>query len=386
MKKLLAVFFFIAILLLSGCVNKPNPMPLGEYPITAGPYERITPIGDNSNKGFFDPSVEYQGSTGYLIYSGLEQPADLIEYVDISLIHTHLAKSSDAGKSWTFVARINESIPGVVESEKFAKIYKLSSSTIPGMWHHEVASLLFDPDDTGKEWKLFWHKYFSADMPAGQTRPRIYDHSWIAFKEAASPELLAEAEEVLLFATGEAVTPGRFNFDKFTPVQTFNSAYTEPGTLYFNKKIYVALSHFYDNEHNLILVSSTDHGQTWNFNAIILEKKGRFPGLNNFTGAALAEENGRVYLIVSPVIKDKGYQGAYVFEFEDLDNGTLKRDSQGMPQPVKYFKRSLSGDLMYGQSTYHASNTYGGLIMSQADLDSAPAIGQLFSTNENLTD
>jgi len=108
--------------------------------------------------------MEYNldGSVGYLICSGLEQPQESISSPHVKYIHTHLAKTTDHGKTWKFIKRVTESTPDTVESPFFAKAHKLGSSAIQGMWHHEVPTLVYDPDDPGREWKVFWHKYFFA--------------------------------------------------------------------------------------------------------------------------------------------------------------------------------------------------------------------------------
>lgn len=382
------IVFLLAVNIVKNRNN--NPTPVSDYPVVVGPYKRINIIGEISNKGVFDPTVEYNsnGSVGYLVYSGLEQPQENINSFHIKYIHTHLAKSTDNGKTWRFVKRITESIPGSVKSPLFAKIHKFNDDSIEGMWHNEVPTLVYVPEDKGKEWKLFWHKYFSADMPVGKKRPRIFSHSWIMYKEAASPEKLDIAPEIKLFSTNTAVTAARYNFQEFTGGQSNISTYTEPGSLYWNKKLYVALSYFTKggkSAHKLILVSSSDH-KTWDYIGIVLDKRDAFGDYINFWGAALAEEDGRIFLLISPIHKRKGYQGTMVFEFEDIDKGKLQRDKNGRIVITKYIKRGLPGKLNSGQSDYHKHNTYGGIIMPQADLDSFPKIGQIFSTKQKIVD
>jgi len=386
MKKGYILLAVIVIILFLIIVLKPKPAEIQNYQVIDHPYDRIILSGDDANKGFFDPSVEYKDeNTGYLVYSSLEQKPENIQFFNIEFIHTSLAKSRDNGKTWTYVKRLTESTSDSIESPYFAKLLGQDSDTIEGEWHNEVPVLVYDPDDSGKQWKLFWHKYFSKDMPNGEERPRILDHSWIMLKEADSPENLDKAEEIKLFST--SLSPGaRYNFEEATGLPTaIHNAYTEPGAVYWNGKIYVSLSYFRNDEHTLILVSSSDHGKTWNYVGVILDGKDGFGDYKNFWGAGLAEEQGRLFLLAPPIQKKKdGYLGTYVFEFENIDQARLKRDNDGKLIPYKYFKRSLPGNINSGQADYHKYNTYGGLIMPQADLDSNPRIAQLWSTKENI--
>lgn len=389
-KHCLALGVILGIVLVSGCVKEPLEP---SYPIIDKAYERISIIGETSNKGVFDSSVEYKDSSlGYLVYSGLEQPPEKLQYPNIEFIHTHLAKSTDNGRTWTFVKRLTESISDTVEAPFFAGIFNLDSDTIEGEWHNEVPTLVYVPDDTGKEWKLFWHKYFSRDMPAGEDRPRILSHSWIMMKEASSPEELDEAEEIKLFGTG--FSPGaKYNFEsdsgRINPSAVITT-YTEPGSLYWNNKLYVVLSYFEGTgeSHRLILISSSDYGRAWDYIGVLLDGEDA-QSLDrdyiNFWGAALAEEDGRLFLLVPPIVEDKveNYRGTFVFEFEDIDQALLKREN-GALIPYKYFKYSLPRNINSGQADYHKYNTYGGLIMPQADLSAAPKYGQIYSTREGI--
>jgi len=103
MKKNSVIWFFILFFIVVS--------PIQSIRLARADYEKINIIGETSNKGVFDPSVEYNedGSVGYLMYSGLEQPAEDILNPFPKYIHTHLAKSADSGQTWTFEKIITES-------------------------------------------------------------------------------------------------------------------------------------------------------------------------------------------------------------------------------------------------------------------------------------
>jgi len=360
-------------------------------------YERIVIKNETANKGVFDPAVEYNqdGSQGWLIYSGLEQEPEEINDHYPKYVHTHLARSTDHGKTWTFVKRINESQEDTIHSPLFKKILGLKSDTIKGTWYHEVPTLVHDPDDPGAEWKLFWHKYFSIDKhslpgpdPIVQQRHRILTHSWIMYKSASSPEELSSAEEIKLFATGSAQTKAKYNFDDYTGLKGI-TVYSEPGSIYKDGVLYLTLSWFQageGEEHKLLLLSSADHGETWGYRGVVIndDDARRLGGCIRFTGSALVEADGRVFLLICPIKKRIGYDGVYIFEFEDIAEGRLKRNSKGELIIHKYVKQGMANKLNGGQSDYDAHNTYGGIIMSQADISSSPKIGQIYSTKEKI--
>ena len=105
--------------------------------------KRLTIEGDTSVNGIYDPSIEYApDGSGWMAYSSIEVP---------KYVHTRISKSSNRGKTWTFVNEINQSTDAQIE---------VNGETLTGVWRHETPSLVHHPEDTGKEWKLYWHKYF----------------------------------------------------------------------------------------------------------------------------------------------------------------------------------------------------------------------------------
>ncbi len=357
-------------------------------------YERITIAGETANKGVYDPSIEYNqdGSVGWLVYSALESPDDGRKLLPIpKTIATHLAKSTDHGKTWKFISELNSSAEATVT---------INGKTINGVWWNEVPTLVHDPNDPGREWKLFWHKYFAIPKPyfrfpvrAKGSLIRVPQYMWIAYKYAKTPEELATAKEVILFGAGKLpVAPykAEHNLNEILSWPDAK-AYSEPGSLYNDGVIYLSLSGFTgpDFKHDkLFLLVTFDHARTWKYVGELIDYNDAANlGYIRFTGSSLVEENGRVFLLVAPVKlkNNKGIQlGTYVFEFEDISKAKLKRAKRGNLIVYKYLKRSLPEELNSGQSDYDKYNTYGGIIMPQGDLSSAPAYAQIFNTKEGI--
>jgi hypothetical protein len=282
-KKLL--IFGTAVLLLTaslcGCLTSDDP------------YERINIIGETAANGIYDPSIEYdQNGTGWMTYSPVEAP----EYV-----HTHLAKSIDNGKTWTYVKTINQAINGTIILE--------NETEINGVWRHEVSTIVNNPDDSGKEWKIFWHKYFT--IPPYEAENRLFQYGWIAYKYAPHPTG-PWSEEIPLFGAG--IFPPK-PYDTVIDLSGLHEdlnefvVYSEPGSIVVDDILYLSLNgHVIKNGQNIgktILISSADHGNTWQYVNTLLEPDDakEYEGLY-FSGSSLARENNSIFLLACPKMKD----------------------------------------------------------------------------------
>jgi len=354
--------FLLLIFLLSGCMNP------------GAPYERITILGETAPNGIYDPSIEYEDAeTGWMAYSTVAFP----EYV-----HTHLAKSIDHGKTWTYVMTINQAVNGSVT---------YNGTELKGAWRHEVPTLVHDPNDAGKEWKLFWHKYFT--IPPYESENRLFVYGWIVYKYAPNPTG-PWSEEIPLFGSGI------YPLDPYEPLINLSGLhenlheiiiYSEPGSIVVDDVLYLSITgHIVKNDKNLasvILLSSTDHGRNWTYVNTLLENKDAevYGGLY-LSGSSLARENDTIYLLACP-IEESGksldiHHGTCIFVFEDITNGTLKRDATGAPVLHKYLQKTLVNG---GQSDYDEQNTYGGIVMPQLNLRALPEAFQLYNTKETMS-
>ncbi len=366
---------------------------------TRGSYERINIIGETANRGVFDPALEYNedGSIGWMVYSALEQPPEKVNRPFPKYIHTHLAKTLDNGKTWEFIKCLNESKEDTVVIEdsidpRVVKMAKINNGRIKGTWRHEVATLVHDPDDPGKEWKLFWHKYFSIENPKGGKRMRVMEYSWIMYKCASTPEMLNTAQAVELFGTDITLTRARYNINRMPGLE--DSLYcSEPGSLYKDGVLYLSLNsgRMKHDSHKQVLLSSKDHGSTWTYinkltdysDAKLLPYSGD-AACAALLACTLAEDRGRLFLLSSKATS-RGHRGTYIFEFEDITKGKLKRDKAGKLIVHKFLPPSiLLPRNNAGESDYDEHNTYGGIIMPQGDPSSFPRLGQIFSTKERI--
>ena len=81
---------------------------------------------------------------------------------------------------------------------------------------------------------------------------------------------------------------------------------------------------------------------------------------------------------------NKHQDGINVYEFEDLAKGKLKRDASGNLILFKRIGRYLGA--ASGMGDYDEGNTYGGIVMSDADITAADGkVFRLFSTKEKIS-
>jgi len=343
-----------------------------------GHYEKIKIIGEVNTNGIFDPSMEYNedGSVGWMTYSSIDAP---------KYIRTNLARTLDHGKTWAFIKTINSSVDGTV---------RLGNKTINGSWWNEVSTLVHDPDDPGREWKLFWHKYFAKHDPGAGAGNRVLQYGWIAYKYASDPAG-KWSEEIPLFGARQfPLKPHktRINLSQVNPDLKDLFVYTEPGSIYKDGVLYLSLQgHKFVNKQNIariILIASYDHGKTWRYMGTLLKNEDaqRF-GAYYFSGSSLVEENGRIFLFASPqdpgrTMAESSTKGVVVFEFEDIRKGKLKKDNNGNLVSVKWIKTTTN--LKGGQSDYDEQNSYGGIIMPQLNFTAFPEVFQIFNTKEKI--
>ncbi|MBW2046205.1 MAG: hypothetical protein JRI96_15205 [Deltaproteobacteria bacterium] len=373
-----------------------------------GSYEKINIIynndnGEAPNKGVFDPALEYNedGSVGWMVYSGLEQPLDKIDSPFPKYIHTHLARTLNNGGTWEFRKCLNESKKDtvVIDSSidpRITLMAKLNNGRIAGIWHHEVPTLVHDPDDPGREWKLFWHKYFSVENPGGGKRIRVMEYSWIMYKYAKSPEMLDTAESVELLGTDIVLIPARYSVNRMPELE--DSIYcSEPGSLYKDGILYLSFDSgraMNPYSHKQILLSSKDHGDTWVYINKLTDHADAMsiPYVENIVcpallASALAEDQGRLFLLSSRGTS-RGHRGTCIFEFEDITQGKLKRDpSNGGLIIHKLLLPSIMPPRNNaGESDYDEHNIYCGIIMPQGDPNSFPRMGQIFNTKQRIVE
>lgn len=325
----------------------------------AAPYQKIVISGEASGSGVYDASLEYtaDGSTGYMAYSWVQIP---------QFVHTHLAQSPDHGQTWTYQQTINVSQGDTVT---------IAGTPTAGVWRHEVPALVHDPGDPGKEWKLYWHRYFVVP-PYGDSS-RHFEYGWIAYKYAPAPGGPWSAEIPLFGAGPFPLAPYSASVNLNTLHADLNAflVYTEPGVLAKQGTLYLCLQGNTANpdEQTLFLIASSDHGANWTYKGKLLTHADALHfGYQWFSAPSLVSVAGRDFLLAAPG-QDASltHHGTYIFQFSNLSAGQLTRDSGGNLVAYGYVSPSIS-TFNAGESDYDENNYNGGIVMPQFDI-SVPA-------------
>jgi hypothetical protein len=151
-------------------------------------FEKLVIFGDAAKNGIFDVSVEYgPDGIGWLAYSRFEHP----KYVS-----THLARSRDRGKTWTYVGTIN-----------------VNGKAVPGLWRYVTPTLVYDPKDhPTRRWKLYAERYFT--LPPYKKGSTLHGEGWIEMKYARRPDGLWSKAERLF---GSRASGSRIDLNQLHP-------------------------------------------------------------------------------------------------------------------------------------------------------------------------
>jgi len=382
MKIQLRALGVIAIVLITSCVTRVIAAPPFVYQARVS-YSKLALTGEAQVQGgFYDPSVAFtpDGKVGVLAYSALLGSAKW-NFPIGPYIQTHVAQSTDGGQSWRYLTTVNGSLDGSVTMQKL-----FGSSSMDGVWRYEVPSLVYDAGDPGREWKLFYHRYFWS-----KSKDRMPAFGWIALKTASDPAG-PWSPEIPLFGS-QHLPPAPYhtavNLNSLSPSLSDVLIYTEPGAYYRNGTIYLSLSALgMHGPEKIVLVASRDHGTTWDFRGtLVTNADAQALGYKRLDGSAIAEDRGAVYFMASPEGDKAMHEGTSVVEFKDLDHGVLARDSQGMLTPKKLIpcQAEIMSKPGCGQATYDQHDVRG-LIMPQANFNDKPHIFQIWQSNVHLAD
>lgn len=348
------IYFFIFCFMFVGCVGVAQA-----EKDKKDKYLNIEIENEDSRHGVYDPSLEYdEKGIGWMSYSAIEIPKK---------VSTKIAKSTDYGKTWKYIQTVNQSTEGSVN-------YK--GEKLSGEWRYEVSSLVRDPKDPGKEWKLFSHKYFVKE-PYGDN-DRVFPYGWISYKYSSDPAGKWSDEIALFGAKGFPPSPykTKINLSKLHPDLNEYQYYSELGTLQYNGVLYISMETSQSlsgmgkwESRKTILLSSSDHGNNWKYvGTLTFFKDAKKLGYITLTGSSMFEQNGKAYYMITPSGPLKGpgkhENGVFIFEFEDIKKAKLKRDVKGDLIVFKHISPPVTDSNRGGQGDYDKMNINGGVVMS----------------------
>ncbi|MDH3310574.1 MAG: glycoside hydrolase [Gammaproteobacteria bacterium] len=403
MKTLLACLFMLFIL--GACGGGGG----SSSPVVALTPERFTFSGAG-DLGIFDPSLARDPGTGrlWMSYSSVDTSIYYLPSLYWA-VSVRLAYSDDNGVSWqdagVLVAPKVETLLGpMAENHPTGSIPANSQ----GIWQSETSSLIYDPSaPLAERWKFIWFQYLNANLTSF-----FADHSWIAMKMASTPQGLAAATPVKLFggaglqADGSNTGSPVFSPTGGTPAIQLNTdltrtlgganlvdlnlcVFAEPGLHASNGAVYMAIycadaSTVPVTEYLVYFRCSSPCNMT---SAASWEYLGRLltpadaqaaTGNDHYQAPALVENNGKTYLIVTPVDTTSGnrYNGCRVYEFTDVNSNQLRRSNGQLIEVARI--DGASGTHNGACAAY--SGLSGGILLSQFEPASTPETFNIYKS------
>jgi hypothetical protein len=361
-----------AILLASGGCGESTPAPKPEE----GPAPSRLAIAGVGSHGVFDASLAKDPGAArlWMSYSAVD-PSGAWPAQNPDVVTTRLAYSDDAGSTWTDSGVVNDALDVTLPQKP---------PNHAGSWTNEVSSLVYDPGAAAEaRWKLLWHHYLLINGV------RRFEHGWLGLKAAATPEGLAAASEVKLFAgagydaandTAGGTTRSPLGGAPQVRLDTIHAdlggcVFTEPGMHATAAALYVSLHcrKVDASGENLIVLlrcaspCNVSDPASWSYRGTLLRNADAATlGFDDgFSATELFESAGGTYLMVTPVSTTPFagyYNGCRLYRFGDLDSAVLEGTS-GAPAVVG----SVGGTegSFNGACTYHRDSTGSGVVYGE---------------------
>ncbi len=319
-------------------------------------------ISGTSTSGILDPSVAYdsQAKTAWMAYASQEQGG---------LIHVRVARGTSICESW---AQTQGGIPA-----KSDDILAPDGQSVfrSGAWRVETPSLVHDPDDKGREWKLFAYKYFWPTEKS-QALQVAQHYGMIVMRTASDPAREWSPEQWLLSPAADYPPPPyeqmvAFHLNDLSPDLQDVVTYARPSVIAADGVLLMSLSAFTGaaTPDRIVMVASRDHGASWQYVGTPL-KHADIAALGPYTtlaGATLAVQKGKVYLVAALGDAAMTGRGTFVFAFDDPGRGLLQRDGKGVPVMARQLPLTAKahGALGGGVATYSESCPQGFFVGEQ---------------------
>ena len=257
-----------------------------------------------------------------------------------------------------------------------------------GTWRTETPALVYDPDDHGREWKLYAYKYFWSNDPKS-VMPVARHYGVIVYKYASDPEKEWSLEQ-WLFSPTEGYPPPPYeqmillHLNRLDPSLQNVATYARPSVIYKDGALIMTLSVFTDGltPDRIIMIISRDHGNSWVYAGTVLQKSDLTAPYTEIAGASLVEQEGQVYLAAALGNEQQRGQGTVIFSFEDLSKGLLQRDPKsGAPVVLNRIPLQNPNTGYIGGGTAAYSEACGRGIMQTEQVGSS----QLFQIYQTIT-
>jgi hypothetical protein len=201
-----------------------------------------------------------------------------------------------------------------------------------GFWRAETPSIVYDPADTGREWKIFAYRYFwSGSAPLA----RLY--GVIVMRSTQSLLNPDWSSEEWLMSASDSTPPQPYGNLVSIKLNTLHADlsdayfYARPSVVNVDSVLVMSLSVFVqgkDSPDRIILLASTDHARSWRYLGTALRESDiqKIGSFSRLSGGSLFMKDKVMYMSVTLGTKDSDAAGAHVLEFEDASSARLRRD------------------------------------------------------------
>lgn len=340
--------------------------------------------GERANLGIHSPSVMFEPRAGWtwMAYAAIAQKPDEIH----PRIDINLATSLAGGGRWTFHHNVFESRKAVLHGPD-GNILEDN-----GMWRYETPSLVYDPADKGREWKIYAYRYYwNGDVAAARR------YGSIVYRYAENIALQNWSAEQWLFGATADQPPAPYSefvqlhLNKLDPSLENVLYYAQPSALYSQsvEVLFMTLTAYKEENKpdRIILLASTDHGASWGYLGVVISAADA-PKIGKYTrvdSGYLFEQEEAIYLMASFGDQKREHQGTHVFKFSDIAAAKLKKDKKGRLKTIQYFEpvshKTLT-PLGAGQSAYIPELYKSGLLMSHMQEDGAGPPFRIYRLNQ----
>lgn len=287
----------------------------------------------STSHGMAEPSLAHKGGMTMMAYTNIiynsPQPGDF--YTNI-----RLARDTRNCLSWT-------GLPQPLFTGQAEEIVGPDGVTpvAGGRWRIETPSIVYDPGDTGREWKVFAYKYFwTGDIPLA----RLYNA--IVYKYASDPIQGPWSEEEWLFSANENAPPYPYGSLVQKHLNTLHPDlrdvyfYSRPSVVQRDGRLLMSLSVFVQGKNTvdrIILLESSDHARSWQYLGVLLDSNAMqgYAGTSQVQGGTLLQQGERLFL--AAVMGTEKVQAGitFIFEVEDAATAKLFYDAkEGAPKLV----------------------------------------------------
>lgn len=271
-------------------------------------------------RGYGDPSLEYDPSTGtlWMSYSWLNVlvtspgPPPVIDFG----VHTHLARSDDGGASFTFVEPVNP-----------ATALNHPDSGTAGWASHEVSTLVREGPGS---WQMMWLTYFD---PAGS--PPFLD-PYYQRRLGPAPNALGAATPWIR-GSGTSSSFGPLHNLSSMPQLADCTAFTEPALFSYGSATYLATNCVVfsggvrqDAQERLVLLRQEASGYSFIGNLLDGADAVDAGGTRIEQADIALSRTGEILLIGTPIqTAMPNHLGCIVFEIADITTAQVLRDGAG---------------------------------------------------------